>query len=103
MITKQVQNLLMQWGWTIVVLFVCIGIYERGNAHYQGQITELQSQLAALKEEIAVAIKKREMLARKVNSQSDPWWVELTLLKGLGLVPEGQSKFIFAEKNQASK
>lgn len=31
----------------------------------------------------------------EINSQSDPAWVELMLMKNLGLVPEGQIKVFF--------
>ena len=46
--------------------------------------------------EVAVAEKGR--LELEIHSQSDPLWIQLSLMKGLGLVPEGQKKVLFQEE-----
>ena len=51
--------------------------------------------------EIEGAIGKAENAQRdlklQVASQSDPAWIELALIKGLGLVPEGYTKIYYKE------
>ncbi len=44
------------------------------------------------KEELLV---EHEDLVLQIQSQSDPAWIQLTLMKGLGLVPDGQMKIFF--------
>ena len=42
-------------------------------------------------------LEEKEDLKLQINSQKDPAWIELTLMKGLGLVPEGQLKVYFTK------
>lgn len=42
---------------------------------------------------------EQEELMQQINSQSDPLWVQLILMKVLGLVPEGQKKIHFYEES----
>lgn len=44
-----------------------------------------------------VAVAEKERLELEIHSQSDPLWIQLALMKGLGLVPEGQKKVLFQE------
>lgn len=47
------------------------------------------------------ALQKQQDLKWQINSQSDLAWIELTLMKGLGLVPEGKKKvFFYPSDNQ---
>lgn len=57
--------------------------------------TKLMSRYLALKAEQRLLEAVQEDLLLQINSQSDPAWVELILMKGLGLVPEGQTKAVF--------
>lgn len=58
---------------------------------------ELNRQLMELKNAHIEALKRNENLLKQINSQSDPAWVELTLIKVLGLVPENQTKIYFPD------
>ena len=42
---------------------------------------------------------KKEMEA-KINSQSDPEWIELVLMKKMGVVPEGKVKVQFSKEEE---
>lgn len=44
-----------------------------------------------------VALAEKGRLELEIHSQSDPLWIQLALMKGLGLVPEGQRKVLFQE------
>jgi hypothetical protein len=57
----------------------------------------LQKRLGDLEVEKKVALENREDLLLQISSQSDPAWIQLMLMKGLGLVPEGQQKVYFKE------
>ncbi|MCE2983850.1 MAG: hypothetical protein LW832_09830 [Parachlamydia sp.] len=53
-----------------------------------------------LQKEKRTALKRQEDLQLQINSQSDPAWIELTLMKGLGLVPEGEQKVYFQKRGE---
>lgn len=90
-----IQSVFIRSWWVMVFLFACAIIYEQGlkerDLVYQ-QLTEQQTSLTQEKQE---ALKEQQNLQLQINSQSDLAWVELTLMKGLGLVPEGQQKVYF--------
>jgi hypothetical protein len=68
-------------------------------------LTELHDRLEELQNRKKVALVEQEDLIRQVNSQSDPAWIQLVLMKGLGVVPEDQIKVYFSphsEKDQFS-
>lgn len=85
--------------WVIAFFLICIISYEQGlkkrNVIYQ-QLTDQQLSLQKEKEE---ALLHQKNLQLQINSQSDLAWVELALMKGLGLVPEGQKKVYFYQDN----
>ena len=58
----------------------------------------LQNRLVELKNQKEIALQEREDLLLQINSQSDPAWIELVLMKGLGVVPEGQKKIYFKKQ-----
>ena len=86
--------ILKSW-WLILFFLICLFAYdqasrkkEREKAHLRAKLTEV----TAAKEE-AAALKQE--LESKVASFDDPAWIEMTLMRGLGLVPEGQTKVVF--------
>jgi len=64
---------------------------------------ELENYLANLKTEKNQLLQNREDLLLQVGSQSDPSWIQLTLMKGLGVVPEGQVKVYFTKDSETIK
>ena len=80
----------------LVGLFLLTAIiFERGVSH----ISEEYSHLEKYKHEITLmqvrADVKKVNLERQIMSQSDPNWIALTLIRVLGVVPEGQQKVYF--------
>jgi hypothetical protein len=53
--------------------------------------------VSELLEEKRVASEKRTRLLMQIHSQSDPAWIELTLMRVLGTVPENQTKVYFKD------
>lgn len=83
--------------WVWLFLFACgLGLRianERRDALY----LSLQAELKEASSKIITATERQEELQLQLQSQSDPAWIELTLMRWLGLVPEGQTKVYFKE------
>lgn len=97
---KIVENLLMKGWWVVLFILTCYMFYEQGLKKRDADFNKLQIQLVNLQQQKKEALSLREDLVLQVNSQSDPAWVELVLMKGLGLKPEGQTKVFFNNKEQ---
>lgn len=69
--------------------------YERGLQTIEIAFAKLHQQYAELLNEEKKALALNQDYTLQINSQSDPEWIELTLMKGLGLVPEDQVKVVF--------
>lgn len=95
------ESWVMRSWWLILFALLCFGLYEQGVRSKERDSAILQKQLAALDEEYAVLMETQEQLRLQVNSHSDPDWIELVLMRGLGLVPENQTKVFFS--NNTSK
>ncbi len=84
-----------KWWWVIVFcLLLCIG-FDSAVKKKKKEITLLSMQLnQILSEKAYLEEEKGELLAR-IESQNDPAWVELVLMKELGVVPTGYMKVYF--------
>lgn len=83
--------------WVIAFIFTCSILYEQGLKERDNLYKQLTEQLHDLQHEKLRAIELQQNLQLQINSQSDLAWIELTLMKGLGLVPEGQQKAYFSQ------
>lgn len=70
-------------------------LFEQGIKNREHDYVMLSQRLSELKQDKEKAFNLRQDLLLQINSQSDPAWVELILMKELGLVPEGQTKVFF--------
>lgn len=102
----------MGWGWLglpqwlsrswWVLLFVALSLV----AHLQAMkskhrtLSELQAKCLQFEQQKASAEQEREQLLLQLNSQKDPEWIRMTLMKRLGLVPEGQVKVYFKSEGE---
>lgn len=84
-----------QNGWVLLFIAICTVIYVHGITKKNEVIAFLDQNLSHLQMEKEQLIEEKEDLLLQIHSQSDPAWVKLTLMKGLGLVPEGQLKVYF--------
>lgn len=75
--------------------------YEQQLRKRNNQFTLLQKNLVELQKQKFDMLALQEDLLLQINSQSDPEWVELTLMRGLGLVPEGYTKVYFSPTHTA--
>ena|SRR5437899_5815824 len=84
--------------WVAVFVLFSYGLYSHGVQKKKDVLAELQGRFLELHGEKQLAIATQEELRLQVQSQDDPAWIEMTLMKGLGLVPEGQRKVYFQKQ-----
>jgi len=89
---------LRSW-WVILFINLCYIGYEQGQYKRKNLYAILNNQMQTLEEEKEKALALRKRLMMQKNNQHDPAWIELTLMKEMGMVPEGYQKFLFSEKN----
>lgn len=81
--------------WVILFLLICLVGYDMGIKKRKMAIFEMKCKYDNLITEKTLAISKREDLNLELSSQSDPAWIEMVLMKQLGVVPENQIKVHF--------
>lgn len=89
------ERLLLSSWWVLLFILLSTVIYEQGVRTIATDYTQLCSQHHSLLSEKEFALAEQQELLQRVQGQSDPEWIELTLKSGLGLVPEGQTKVYF--------
>lgn len=93
---------LKEWGWVVFVLCLCFFARAQAFSFRQNQIKILKQKIEFLNE---AKLRKTQLLENsrlKIQSASDPEMVKLLLIKGLGLIKEGQIKVIFEESKTSS-
>lgn len=86
---------LYQYGWVVLFVLICFALYEQALKTKQEDFDQLNLQLTKLQDEKKQALLKQKDLEMHLNSQSDLAWIELTLMRELGVVPEGYQKVYF--------
>lgn len=89
--------------WVFLFALLCFMIFEQGMKRRDRDHIKLSQHLSELQLEKKKALFLHEDLLLQVNSQSDPAWIELILMRGLGLSPEGQIKVFFTNNNDSQK
>ncbi len=87
-------------AWVILFILGVGVIYERSVITLDNDYQLLMKQFLYLQNEHEEAMSLKTELSAKVNSHSDPAWVELTLMRVLGVVPEGQIKVLFKNEKE---
>jgi hypothetical protein len=96
---KIVETVFIRSWWVILFMLGCYLSYEQGLQKKERDFAKLQMQYAELLKKKKMLQTQQENFRRQLNSQSDPAWVELVLMKGLGVVPEGQTKVLFTKEH----
>lgn len=84
--------------WTILFILLCLILLERGLKTQREEYAKLSSYMQELYVAKDAALKERGELHLRINSESDPAWIEVILMRSLGMVPEGYRKVFFQEK-----
>ncbi|MGC1879065.1 MAG: hypothetical protein WA347_06015 [Rhabdochlamydiaceae bacterium] len=96
---KEKQGTFARNWWVVLFISICGLIYFNSISKKNGILATLDRHLGELNCEKTSLLQKKEDLLLQIDSQSDPAWIQLTLMKGLGLVPEGQLKVYFQSPN----
>lgn len=94
-LNRTFEQLFLKSWWVILFGLLCFILFEHGMKTHRQEHARLQKHHQDLEKQRKDATVLQEKLMLEINSQSDPAWVELVLMKGLGLVPEGQTKVFF--------
>lgn len=84
------------WMWLFLAIIYLL--FEQGMEGRRAAQEEITSRLEHLEKEKQVALEEQEELLFQLKSEGDPAYVELVLMRRLGLVPEGQTKVYFQEE-----
>lgn len=79
----------------ILFVLICYFAYDRAIHHKKLEEKKLRMKLDLLSSNKIEALDRQEELNRQIASQNDEAFIELTLMRRLGLVPEGQKKVHF--------
>jgi hypothetical protein len=86
---------MLSYWWLALFALFSFSLYEQGAYKVERAIKRLDVVKNDLEASLKLKEAARDQLRREVGSQSDPAWVELTLMRRLGLVPEGYTKIYF--------
>ena len=92
-----------KWFWVIALAIFCFGLYEQAARLVDSEMRVLREQISELTSETKQQLSIQEGLKRQIQSQNDPAWVELVLIRCLGLVPDGATKVYFAKTPDAGE
>lgn len=95
LIAKLIDELFIRSWWVIVFVALNFCIFNPILKHLDSGENKLRSSLGSLQQEKHLALNKKHHLELQLDSQEDPFWVEMILKKELGLVSEGQTKVHF--------
>ena len=83
------------WWWVgSFCLFAAI-FYAHSMKTRDIALEELRYRMAEMEKQSRLALQEKEDLKLQIASQSDPAWIELVLLRQMGVVPEGFIKVHF--------
>ncbi len=88
---------IVSWLWVFTFMATCFVTYAHASKKKTQMVKVLTERLHELEIAKDLAIAEKSLLELEIHSQSDPLWIRLALMKGLGLVPEGQKKVLFQE------
>ena len=97
---KIYRALVVRSWWIFLFLGVVYVFYSHSLQTKNQDYTELKHRFLELERDKEVALRQREDLLLQINSQSDPAWIQLMLMKGLGVVPEGHLKVYFKKEDE---
>jgi hypothetical protein len=87
-----------------VILFLLLGVigYNQAIKKKKHEIASLEYRIHEVEKAKKNALAQKEDLLLKLHSENDPDWMELVLMRELGVVPEGFLKVHFSAKKEES-
>ncbi len=83
------------WWWVVCVCLTAICVYFHFINGKKAQVAELTGRFEEVQGQKMLALQERERFRLQIESQSDPSWIEMILMRDLGVVPEGWLKVHF--------
>jgi hypothetical protein len=84
-----------RYWWVVVFCTVTSLVYFHALKEKKSAVRHLGLRLEKMEQEKWFAFQKREDLQLRIASQNDPAWIEMILMRDLGVVPEGFLKVHF--------
>ncbi len=95
---SQVSKELAASWWVFAFAISCFAIYEQASCRLAKGIEKLSVRACDLENAIHKLEQSGSELRLQVLSQNDPNSIELSLISGLGLVPEGYTKIYYTSE-----
>lgn len=89
------EEVVLKSWWVYLFLFLCVFAYEQATFAKQKEKHTLLQELTRLTQEKEKVELIQDDLQLQLESLEDMSWVEMILMKGLGLTPEGSVKIHF--------
>lgn len=86
-------------SWVIFYALLALSLYEKEMKSFNSTYDSLAKEYENYQNDLILAKDSNEELKREIGSFFDPNWLELILMKNLGVVPEGYEKIIIIEKS----
>ena len=86
---------LRTWWWTFAFCGIIGLAYSQGIQKMDATLRAVTLSLDAIEQQTILAMEEQETLTLRLDSQSDPAWIELVLLRQMGVVPDGFLKVHF--------
>ena len=83
------------WWWVVLFSFGSLGLYANAVKGKLDEVHLLMNRIEIINQEKNAALAYGEDLELQIRSQEDPSWVEMLLMRDLGVVPEGWLKVHF--------
>jgi hypothetical protein len=85
-----------RFWWVILFASLCASLYFPFLKSRERALSELSFRLDEMEKMRYIALQEKDDLQLRLQSQDDPAWIELILMKELGVVPEGWMKVHFS-------
>ncbi|MCF7852877.1 MAG: hypothetical protein K9M07_06520 [Simkaniaceae bacterium] len=95
----EITSIIKDWWWVILCVLMSYGLHLHANQQKHQKMTILKASLSSLSFEKMRSLEYQNELKDRLDCQGDPEWIAMILMKGLGVVPEGQTKVHFQEIN----
>ena len=96
--SQSYRKIFLEYWWVVLFVVGSYVLFTQSLIHKQVEIQKLQQRKTELLAKIEHANLERKNLQQQVNSQEDPHWIELTLKRCLGVVPDNQVKIFFKKE-----
>lgn len=98
MLTRfSVKSAFSRMWWVLALLAITYVFYLQSIRKKHMLIAHMNERIENLEGVKKAALMKQEGLKLQIASQSDPAWIEIVLMKELGMVPDGQRKVLFTK------